>query len=64
MNIEISTMLKQKLIYSINEKYNTNYNISDISTIRFAYTIIAIQMNDESRFDIYYSININRIVKL
>lgn len=63
MNIEISSLLKQTLINDINEKYITNYNISDISFIKFAYCIVYIWMNDNNRFDIHYTININNILK-
>ena len=56
MTTMVSSTLRQNLIDIINKSANVNYNINDISTIRFTLHMISIWMNDENRFDIKYDI--------
>lgn len=56
MTTTISQILRMNLIDIINKNYNSNYNIDNISTIKFTLHMISIWMTDESRFDIKYNI--------
>lgn len=50
MTIQVSTILKIGLIGIINRDNNTNYNVSDIETIRFTKNGVTIFTNDDKWF--------------